>query len=38
LQLDLVGLLGVNNPAQIVEPLVSFGIQKQKLLHQQLIR
>ncbi len=38
LQLGLVDLLRVNNPVQIVEPLVSFAIQKQKLLHQQLIR
>ena len=38
LQLDSVGLLGVNNPGQIVQPRVSFGIQKQRLLHLQLIR
>ena len=38
LQLDLVDLLGVNNPEQIVEPRVSFGILKRKLLRQQLIR
>ena len=38
LQLDLVGLRGVNNPVQIVENLVSFEKGKQKLLHQQLIQ
>ncbi len=38
LQLDLEGLLDVNNPELIVEPRVSFGILKQKLLHLQLIR
>jgi len=38
LQLDLVDLLGVNNPEQIVQPRVSFGILKRKLLRQQLIR
>ena len=30
LQLDSVGLLGVNNPGQIVQPRVSFGILKQR--------